>query len=152
MRPIYSSILAITAMLLLTAPALAESKASQCKQLRSADQNLQTQLRSMRRQTQGNALEKLERTLKVLENGTQQIRAMRLEDAKLDGFKQRVAGVYEQEHDALVDVYEAAAVRQDQAATKQAMQKYEATQKQERTALPTQLRQYCGFNVLETLH
>jgi hypothetical protein len=61
MHPIYSSILAITAMLLLTAPALAESKASQCKQLRSADQKLQTQLRSMRRQTQGNALEKLER-------------------------------------------------------------------------------------------
>ena len=150
MRPIHSSILAIVAMLLVTAPALAESKVFQCKRLRISDQKLQTQMRTVTRQTDGDRMDQIVRMLKILENGTQQIRTMRLEDAKLEGFKQRVVEVYAQDHDDLVDAYEAAR-RQDRAATEKALQKFDKGQMKERTALPTQVRQYCGFSVLENI-
>jgi hypothetical protein len=150
MRPIHSSILALAALLFVTTPALAESKVSQCKRLRISDQKLQTQMHKVMRQTNGDPLDKIGQLLKVLENGTQQIQAMRLEDAKLEGFKQRVIEVYAKDHDDLVDAYEAA-VRQDQAATKNALQKVDKGQTKERSTLPRQARQYCGFSVLENI-
>jgi hypothetical protein len=150
MHPIRCSILTLAALFLVTTPALAESKVSQCKRLRISDQKLQTQMRTAMRQTDGDHLDQIGRMLKTLENGTQQIRAMRLEDATLEGFKQRVIEVYAQDHDDLVDAHEAA-VRRDEAAMEKALKKFDKSQAKERTTLPSQVRQYCGFSVLENI-
>jgi hypothetical protein len=144
MRPVRSSILAITALLLIAAPALAESKVSQCKRLAMADHKLETQFRTLIQQKGGDPVAQVERMLKLIETGAKQTRTMRFEDTTVGGFQQRVAGLYEQVHDDLVDVYDAA-VRQDKAAMQQAQQKLNK-RKADSNVLDQQFKQYCGFS------
>jgi hypothetical protein len=141
MRPIHASILAVAATLLVTAPALAESKVSQCKRLAIADNKLENQLRSLSQQKGGDLTEYAGRQLKIFENGAKQVRAMRLEDVTLRGFQQRAAEWYEQVHDDLVDLYDAS-VQQNKAAAQQAMQKL-STRRVEANTINKQFRQYC---------
>jgi hypothetical protein len=141
MRPIHSSILAVATILLVTAPALAESKVSQCKRMAINSHKIDKQLTSLVQQSGGDPLERIGRLLKILENGANQIRAARFADATLVGFQRREVVFYEQLHDDAVDVYSAVG-RQDREAAQQAMQKLN-TQQQESRALAQKFQQYC---------
>jgi hypothetical protein len=141
MRPIHSSILAVAALLLVTAPVLAESKVSQCKRMAINSHTIDKQLTSLMQQRGSDPLEQMGRLLKILENGANQIRAARFADATLITFQRREVAFYEQLHDHAVDVFDAVA-HQDRAAARQAMQKLNA-QEQESKALNRKFQQYC---------
>jgi hypothetical protein len=150
MRPVRSSILAVAAILLATAPALAESKVSQCKRLAMYDQKANVQSRSLAQQQGGDPVEQFGRILKFLENTAKQTRAMQFQDVALKGFQQQMAEIYEQGHDDLVDVYDGA-VHRDKAAVQQGFQKLTVHQG-EAKALTKQVNQYCGFTVLKSAY
>jgi hypothetical protein len=141
MNPVRSSILAIAVLLLVTAPALAESKASQCKRLGLAGEKLNSQYRTLTQQKGGDPGDRVGRTLKLLENWTQQMRAMQFEDPKLRSAQLHLVEIYEQGHDDIVDLYDAN-VRQDRVARQQALQKLDKLDGEQKI-LVKQVNQYC---------
>jgi hypothetical protein len=144
MHPVRSSILAVAALLLVTAPALAESKVSQCKRLRISEQKVASQMQTLMQQKGGDWPEQIGKMLKIFENGAKQTRAMQFEDVTIVGFQQRATEIFERFHDDAVDGYEAA-VRRDKAGTQQAIQKINKLA-EEGHALDKRMNKYCGFS------